>query len=318
MPKKLFLLIFSILILGTPLFSQVIDSTDTENDEEFFERKHDRWWKNWDEKDWTEWEFRGAPFIEASYGIGKVTNKNMFYDFKRIGLAEIKLGYATREDFFDEKVVEFSDKYFFISRLGSDIIETDPKINELRNEMWRFGFAKRNGYGYKFGNFSILPYHASGFVWSRLHMKDFPPSAWIAIYPPPPGQAEAIADREFLDRINDSFRFGTNIESGINFDIASTVGINLGYEASVLFPRHMFWKHLGSMIIEGAGMGLLEKFIDEVSDSSPLSVPFVNFVLKGAYSYAFHSLKKDKMNWPFSTEAPLTYETIKFGMTFTF
>lgn len=318
MSKKLLLLFFAFMMLGSPLLAQVVDSTDTEDDEEFFERKHERWWKNWENKDWTDWEFRGSPFLEGSYGIGKIENKNMFYDFKRTGLAELKLGYSTREDFFDEKVIEFSDKYFFLSRLGSDLIETDPKLNELRSEMWRFGFAKRSGYGYKLGELSILPYHASGVVWSRLHMKDFPPSVWPAIYPPLPGQLAAEADREFLNRINDSFRFGTNIEAGINFDIASSVGFNVGYEASVLFPRHMFWKHVGSMIIEGAGMGILEKFIDEISDSSPLSVPFVNFILKGAYSYAFHSLKKEKMNWPFNTEAPLTYETIKFGMTFTF
>ncbi|KAF0150563.1 MAG: hypothetical protein FD143_2566 [Ignavibacteria bacterium] len=318
MLKKLHLLFFLLLILGSPLFAQVVDSTDTEDDEEFFERKHKRWWKNWANKDWTDWELRGTPFIEGNYGIGKIENKNMFYDFKRIGLAELKLGYSTREDFFDEKIIEFGDKYFFISRLGSDIIETDPKLNEMRSEMWRFGFAKRSGYGYKLGSFSILPYHARGFIWSRLHMKDFPPSVWPAIYPPLPGQIAAEKDKAFLDRINNTFRFGTNTEAGINFDIASSVGVNLGYEYSVLFPRHMFWKHLASLVIEGAGNSLLEKFIDEIADSTPLSVPFVNFVLKGAYSYAFHSLKKEKMNWPFNTETPLTYETIKFGMTFTF
>jgi len=318
MQKRLLLLFFALVLFGNPLLAQIVDTTNAEEDEEFFERKRESWWKSFENKDWTDWEFRGAPFIEANYGIGRIENKNMYYDFKRAGQVELKLGYSTREDYFDEKIIEFSDRYFFISRLGSDLIETDPKLNQMRSEMWRFGFAKRKGYGYKLGNFSVMPYNASGYVWTRLHMKDFPPNVWIAIYPPPPGQAEAIADREFLDRVNNSFRFGTNTEAGINFDIASSVGFNVGYEASVLFPRHMFWKHLGSMIIEGAGMGLLEKFIDEISDSSPMSVPFVNFVLKGAYSYAFHHLKKDKMNWPFSTEAPLTYETIKFGMTFTF
>ena len=319
MSKKIMLLIlFSLMMLSSPLVAQVVDSTESEDDEEFFERKHDRWWRNWEDAEWLDWEFNGTPFIEGNYGIGVVKNKNMFYDFKRVGLAEVKLGYSSREDFFEKKIIEFSDKYFFISRLGSDILETDPKINELRSEMWRFGFAKRTGYGYKLGELYIMPYHASGFVWSRLHMKDFPPSVWPAVYPPLPGQIVAGADREFLDRLNNTFRFGTTVESGINFDIASSVGINVGYEATVVFPRHLFWKHLGSMVIEGAGMGMLDHFINEISDSSPLSVPLVNFILKGAYSYAFHSLKKDKMNWPFNTETPLTYETIKFGLTFTF
>jgi hypothetical protein len=316
--KIMMVILFSFTLISSPLFAQVVDSTDEEDDEEFFERKHERWWKNWENSDWFEWEFGGTPFIEAAYGIGAVKNKNMSYDFKRVGLAEVKLGYSSLEDFSEERIIEFNDKYFFISRLGSDIIETDPKINELRSEMWRFGFSKRSGYGYKLGGFYIMPYHANGFVWSRLHMKDFPPSIWPAMYPPLAEQITAETDREFLDRLNDTFRFGTTVESGINFSIASSVGINVGYEATTVFPRHLFWKHLGSMIIEGAGMGMLDHFIDEISDSSPLSVPFVNFILKGAYSYAFYSLKKEKMNWPFNTESPLTYETIKFGLTFTF
>jgi hypothetical protein len=40
--------------------------------------------------------------------------------------------------------------------------------------------------------------------------------------------------------------------------------------------------------------------------------------LKGAYQYAFYTLTKDKMNWPFNTESPLTYENFKFGVTLTF
>jgi hypothetical protein len=53
-------------------------------------------------------------------------------------------------------------------------------------------------------------------------------------------------------------------------------------------------------------------------DSSPVAGPIMNFLLKGGYSYAFYKLKSEKMNWPFNTETPLTYETIKFGLTFSF
>ena len=63
---------------------------------------------------------------------------------------------------------------------------------------------------------------------------------------------------------------------------------------------------------------MLDNFIDEVSDSSPYATPVVDFLLNNGLSYAFFTLKKDRMNWPFETEAPLTYETIKLGITITF
>lgn len=315
--SKRILLYLIILFSTINLVAQEVDSTKNEEDD-FFNDKHKKhWWKNWDD-DWLIWEFKGKPFMEVNYGLGSIDQKNMSYEFAKIGLVELKLGYSTRENFHEEKVVEFRDRYFFVSRLGSDLESTDAKLNELRSSMWRFGFSKRSGYGYKFNEFYVLPYNSMGIVWAGLDMKDYPPLIWPAVYPPLEGQIKAEKDATFLERINQQIKFGITRESGINFDFASSIGLNVGYETSVLFPRYLIWKHLGSYIIESIGFGLLDKFIDEVSNSSPLSAPFVNFILKGAYQYAFYTLTKDKMNWPFKTESPLTYENFKLGVTFTF
>ncbi len=276
-----------------------------------------RWYDDWEDFEWFDWEIRGKPFIEANYGIGKAFHKKMYYDFAKAGLAEIKMGYASREDFFDEKVIEFSEKFFFASKIGSDLQSSTKQWKELRSDMWRFGFSKRNGYGYKTGAFYILPYYSSGFQWTRLDMKDYPPSAFL-LTDPPIVVTGARTDTEILNRFNKSFRFGTLSEGGIRFDIASQVSFNAGYETAVVFPRHLFWKHIGSMVIEGAVFGMLDRFIDEIADSSPYASPLVNCLLKNGLSYALYTLKKEKMNWPFNTEAPLTYEMLKFGVTFTF
>jgi hypothetical protein len=125
-------------------------------------------------------------------------------------------------------------------------------------------------------------------------------------------------DREILNRYDKEFRFGTLVEGGVRFEAGQAVSLNVGYEAAVIFPRHLFWKHLGSFVIEESGKGALEYFIERVMDSSPAAAPIINVILKSAYSYAFYALKKDNMNWPFNTETPLTYETFKFGVTFVF
>ncbi|MEW6005703.1 MAG: hypothetical protein AB1695_10370 [Stygiobacter sp.] len=307
---------FLILLTSINLYSQEVDSTDSED--EFFKEKPKRhWWKNWDD-DWKMWEVKGVPFIEVNYGLGSLDQKNMNYDFAKVGLAELKLGYSSRKNFFEEKVIDFQNKYFFISRNGSDLTSKISKVDELHSSMWQFGFSKRKGYGYKFNNFYLLPYNSSGIVWSGLDMKNYPPSIWPAVYPPLEGQIKAESDIRFLERINQTIKFGTTSESGINFDFASSVSFNVAYETTVIFPSYLVWKHIGSFIIESVGAGLLNNFIDEISNSSPISLPFVNFLLKGAYQYAFYTLKKDKMNWPFNSEAPLTLENFKFGLTFTF
>jgi hypothetical protein len=63
---------------------------------------------------------------------------------------------------------------------------------------------------------------------------------------------------------------------------------------------------------------LLDKFIDEIFESSPSAAPVVNFMLKSALTYGMYELRKDKMNWPFNSDSPLTYDQFKFGLTFIF
>jgi hypothetical protein len=312
MLKKLFYALIIMFVLSAPNFyAQVEDSTE-------YVEKDEGWWQKWDEQEWFNWEFHGKPFIELNYGLGEISRKDFYYNFATNGAGEIKLGYASNESIYEDyNISEFHDRYFFISRLGSNLSSSDAKSSELRFDMWRFGFSKRKGYGYNIGPISIIPYHAEGFIWSRLNMKNFPADVF-KLSDPPEAYIQGNLDTHFLNRINGEFKFGTTVESGINLNLASTIGFNVGYESTVVFPRHMFWKHLGSMIIESAGLNMLDHFIEEVADASPMAAPLVNAILKGAYSYAFYILKKDKMNWPFETEAPLTTETFKFGITFTF
>ena len=311
MIRKIFLLAVAIVLLtNMNLFAQnEKDSTDENwNDEE---------WLNWKDYDWLHWEFHGRPFIEVNYGIGGADQKKLKSKFADIGSLELKLGHASRSAFYTEDIIQFKEKYLFASRFRADLKSSSISIGEMKSDLWRFGFAKREGYSYKLNNFSVMPYNSSGFVWSRLEMIDYPAKFYLLTYPPM-SLDNAINDTEILNRFHDAYRFGTVNEGGIKLDIFSTVSFNISYEAAVIFPRHLFWKHLGSLIIEESAKHLLDNFIDEVSDSSPYATPIVDFLLNNGLSYAFFTLKKDRMNWPFETEAPLTYEMIKFGITVTF
>lgn len=313
MKSKILLSILFVLFTAVSFYSQ------EENDSTKEKSHRSKWWnwENWTDHDWTKWDFKGRPFIEVNYGFGKYNHKKLVSKFADFGMAELKLGYASQYSFYEENLVEFKEKYAFISKLSADLKNSDAKIGEMKSNLWRFGFANRKGFAYKFNHLTILPYYGEGYIWSRIDMLDYPAKFYL-LTNPPMTLAEASDDTDILNRYHQEFRFGTINEGGIRLDIANTFSFNVGYEAAVIFPRHMFWKHLGSMVIEEAAHGLLNNFLDEIADVSPYATPIVNFILKNGLSYAFFTLKKDRMNWPFETETPLTLETFKLGFTFTF
>jgi len=297
MTKKIILFVFTFITLSVSINAQNIKFS-----------KSSGW--DWDDE-WWHWK-AGQPFIEVNWGFGKPDHQKLFSKLSDVGLAEIKIGFESDEETYDEGIHFFEQKYTFLSQVATKLQSEKRKFTELPSEMLRFGFGKRDGYGYGFNNIKIRPYVQSAIVWSKLQMKDYPVSIMQFI-----GTSNAIDDTEILKRYDNNFRFGTVNEGGINFNFGM-ISLNAGYEAAVIFPRYVFWKHIGSYAIEMAGLRALDKFIDEVIDTSPVAGPIVNFLLKNGYNYAFYSLKKEKMNWPFNTETPLTYETFKFGVTFTF
>ena len=301
--KILFGLTFIIIAAGTSLYAQEDDTLSTDENE--------RWdWEDEWEDEWEHWE-KGKPSIEINYGLGESKHDKLISKLAKVGLVEVKLGYISL-DKRDDYIIKFDERYGFVSKLAVNLQSDKANSDELSSELFRFGFGRRSGYGYDFNNIRILPYSQNAAVWSKLDMKDYPVSILPVIL-----FTDAANDAQILDRFNKEIRFGTLSEGGIRLEAGKFISFNAGYEAAVIFPRHLVWKHLVSFGIEAAALGALDHFVDEVLDSSPAAAPLVNFVLKNGLSYAFYTLKKEKMNWPFNTEAPLTYETIKFGITFT-
>ncbi len=252
-----------------------------------------------------EWYSSSRPMIELNYGIGELKHKKFSGSFAKSGQGDLKIGYSRQDLLKDSSLIDLSDKYLQISYFSHSLQGQTAAANDLRSVMTRFGIGWRSGYGYKTGIFTITPFHSNGFMWTMLDMKDFPPDS----------QPE---DVEIINRYNKEIRFGDVTEGGLNIAVGKLVAVHGSYEAGVIFPRHVFWLWAGSSIIESIGRGLIDAFVDEVFDASPYAAPIVDFVLKNAWNYTFYALKRDKMNFPFNSETPLTYETFKLGVTFTF
>lgn len=309
--KKLNLLIAALFLitLGFSTGYSQEDSTQTGEDEDW----HWHWkWSNWDE--WNDWNFdlgfnHSKPAISLQYGLAQLGRKNISSELSDPNLIELKLGYmkdinAWKTDY----IIKHNYQYLYLSNESNRLSGKKVSGADIESDMWRFGFGKSEGYGYKLGSSSaIILYNSNTINWSRIDFQ-YPDILTFANNP----------DINVLNLYDESFRFGTSSEGGIRIKLVDNVMLDAGYERSIVFQRHLFWKWAGSGIIEMASQGLLDGFIHEIFKSSPAAGPIVSFVLKNALSYGIYELRQEKMNWPFKTEAPISYDQFKFGLTFVF
>jgi opacity protein-like surface antigen len=283
------------ILISFPVFSQNLNINDN----------HD--WDDWD--DWDDhifdWMDESRPMVELNYSIGSLNHNDLQGEFNDVGSVDFKLGYSTIDGFMEDYILEHSEKFVFGSMIGSSIHYDYKNMTQdkYNSDLSRFGGGRTSGYGYLTGAVSILPYTQSGLVWTKLTEVD---------------SADYDIDQAVFDSYYDTFRFGETGAAGLKIQFGSMVALNSAYEFSVVYSRHLFWYWLGSFAIEKGGMALLDKFVDEIFDGTPAAGPVLNWLLKNAYSYGFFLLRKENMNWPFDTAPPMTYETFKLGLSFTF
>jgi len=288
-------LYITIILLPFNILAQ--DSTEVDDEDEF------DWEWEWDEE-WKAWENK-RPSISLNYGFSDITRTDMESQFADNNLIELKLGYTY------ERVTKYADyinkntfNYLFLNRNSTELAGGLDNASEIETGIWQFGTGWSNGYGYKLGEETfVTPYFTSSLTWTNL---DFPDDSL------------SPNDESIKQLYDETFRFGSSSEAGIRFQTTSLIALEAGYERSIVFERHLFWKWAGSGIIEIAAHGLLDAFINEILKSSPSAGPIVYFVLKSALGYGLYELRQGKMNWPFPSAPPIAIDNVKFGVTFRF
>jgi hypothetical protein len=300
-------------------FAQEEDSTQNEDtwDNEDWDNGNWDFGKNHKDFEWMDFQFHGRPSIETSYGLPKLAIKSFNTDFIKPGAAELRLGYSTLREY-EDYIIKYRNRFVFLGNFSKDLSKTTNNSAKLNAEIWRFGVGWLEGYGYQIGRSAIIPYTSNSFVWTRIKSNDYyvvdPASSFMPLKKVGLNENEA----KTLDLFNDAFRFGTMTEGGIRIQFIPLISVNAGYERAIVFPRHLFWKHVGSMAIEWAGIGAIDFFVNEIMDDSPAAGPIISFILKNGLSYGIYQLRREKMNWPFDSAEPLTIDTWRFGLTFTF
>ena len=293
--KQFTITLTSLIILFTPLYLKAQDSTKCK----------DGWHWEWEEFDeWSGWGSK-KPTISLNYGFSDISRTDVEAPFADNNLIELKLGYTHK------KITKYADyiekrnfNYGFLNRNASKLAGSSGTASDIETNNWQFGVGWSGGYGYKMGGeASVTPYYTSSLTWTNL---DFA------------GDSLSPNDERIKELYDETFRFGTSSEAGVRIQATSLIALEAGYERSIVFERHLFWKWAGSGIIEIAAQGALDVFIKEVFKSSPAAGPIVFFVLKSALGYGIYELRQEKMNWPFPSAQPIAMDNFKFGVTLTF
>ena len=251
--------------------------------------------------------FQSRSMFEASYGLGTPNQVDFRSEFAPVGNIEVKIGRSELNKF-SKKNVELNERYLFFSYLNSKLYWGDIASDQIKTVSYRFGIGSNDGIGlYGGGGFSLTPFVGQAFVWTQLD--DFSNSL-----KPQEGDT-ASADYNILNRYWGTYRFGDRALYGLKAEISSTVQLDLYFETAVVYPRHLFCNWSGSFILAQVGYGLISHFTDDYVTNHTTFGPILNFTLKSLYLFGYYTLRKSDMNWPFSTEAPLRYEILNFGVS---
>lgn len=122
------------------------------------------------------------------------------------------------------------------------------------------------------------------------------------------------------DIFHEKIKYGNAYEAGFRYVSSIGVSFTTTYEINHFLPAFMTSSILGSTIIEDATKLtslLITKYISDYFIPYKYKLASLFFVNTGL-NFLFHTLRKKKMNWPFSNEPPLALERIKFGLSYTF
>lgn len=257
-----------------------------------------------EETDWERWTKDARPFLEAMYGVGSPKQIRFEGDFSQIGLLEGKLGYSKIKPY-KNYVNSIEEGFLFGSGLNTDFnVLNEDTLGKVNTKAMRFGAAYRQGFGYGNGKIKLLPYNERSLVWTQITTAR-------------PNNLSQT-DVDILNRYEDAYRFGELTEGGIKINMFGALSLTGAYELQVVFPRHLFWEWLGSAVIRDASSAFITTFAEDIIDRTSFLGPAIYFVLKNGLSYAFYNAMKYNMNWPFTSEEPLTFENFKVGVSLNF
>ncbi|MFZ9761536.1 MAG: hypothetical protein ACO323_06200 [Candidatus Kapaibacteriota bacterium] len=252
------------------------------------------------------------PYLDLHYGNAEISREGMKGDISNAEVYGISIGLKKEKTHEESDDIIVQDKNGLNLTIGAakDLQNSDstfqgiPLAESNALDFWSIGAINGTGYGYNFGGTTLMLGVEDNGTWTSFNPRSF-------------ARPLDPADNQFILDMDGTMRFGSAMNSTIEFRVANTVTITGGYTWNQVLPRHMFWYWFGSEVIEGLAGAVVDNVIENFAKVSPKSLPVMHFVLKSALLYGVKVLRTPKMNMPFDTVSPMniTYWNIGVGLT---
>ena len=249
--------------------------------------------------------YKSGTLLEATYGQGTPAQSNVTSAFGPLGNSELKVG-RTQIDRFSPTNASLNDWYIFLSYSSSNSALSSVGANEISTKWTRFGFGRTEGLGYYGSDLSFLPYISQSLLLTKISDFGYGQNTSTAGIP--------TGDQEILARYPGALRLGERVLYGFKAEILSSFHLGASYETGVVYPRAVVLPWTGSYILALAGYQALDNVLGRFTDDYPVVGPIVNIAIRAGYLYGYYLLRRDNMNWPFSSEAPMRFEGLNFGI----
>ncbi|MFM8770727.1 MAG: hypothetical protein ACKOE4_01690 [Candidatus Kapaibacterium sp.] len=254
------------------------------------------------------------PRIMASYGQAMFSRAGLAGETHDLTLYGASVGMEQlRRLLTDKDIIKVKNDGIFVHVGQSGSMATSdssfdgvPLAMHSSTNLISFGTVDESGYGYALGENSSI----------RLLVTD--QSTWTSVSPQTYAESLGPDQWQQLRDFTGGIRFGSTMAPTIEWKMGSTLSLRANYTWTQVLPRHMFWYWAGSELVEGVADGIASAMIKSFGSSSPSSLPVMNFILRNAIAYGFKELRREKMNWPFDTVAPLNITSWNVGLSVTF
>lgn len=241
--------------------------------------------------------------LETSYGFASATLREFGNPIAPTLHLEAMLG--IKRYLFSKHsnaIVDYAHPHAFAGYYAGLVAPGETGIGRQTAAMnaFRFGLGIRDGIGYRLEQVAITPTINSAMLFASPTFSRLPEN------PDSASRAERFS----------GLRFGTLTAAGLDFQVASTFAINFNYDWMLLFPRFVALQFLGSHFLQWGmqiGAGYL---IDAAFGAAPQLLPIAHFLIKNAINFALYALRLNRMHFPFESEAPLSVQTFKVGVSF--
>jgi len=239
-------------------------------------------------------------FVQAGYGLPTMSHPNIRTTFARPLNPEIVVGYALH---FNQKLTNGEIRGLQTYDLYANGL-INSGANDVPASIIRFGGRFRRGIGYGLGeDASLIPYAVSG--------------AGFSVFSLGSGKLPVAQEQALMADFASAVRLGQVGEGGLSLHFKSGLGIHAGFERSMMYPNYIFLEDLVAGIIQ-FGVAEFGASLAANAARSEVFSPLLYFIIRNGIQFGVSELRRNAMNWPFQGPAPLTVDTYKISLSWTF